>query len=459
MSSRVQTQHRRRASVVVQVMVSMTVLVGFAALTIDLGSAYRAHGELQNAADAAALAGASAFTSDLTLQSRNGANPDAAYTFSHTMLKSRVNQLSERNYTLGEPTMVDISDILTGAIDLNSADSPLDTTVATWQQHAVQVTMRRMGGDGASNGPVKYYFAPLLGMASAQAQATAVAAFDDRFAGYNVDTNGAPVIPFVVPADLFAQGVSGDGSPYDDGFGYNTADGGVDAIPDGIREFNIHGWTQDRRFGFINVGTLSVDDAAVIDQATYGVDASALAAAIGSSEFTVYDADGNPINYTFTTHPDSAFLETALATALQDHVGDVLGVLLQNGGVEADSDEDGIDSDSDSGGVDSDSDGDSVDSEDSDSDSGIDTDGDGDSDSEKVGDNDPGGDDSDADDAMSSFNITGIGFVRVMGANLTGPADSRRIWLQPVIYSGSGVVLSTTAPSSGGMIGRVRLVR
>ena len=39
-------------------------IVGFAALTIDLGILYSTKADLQNAADAAALAGVSAYTTD-----------------------------------------------------------------------------------------------------------------------------------------------------------------------------------------------------------------------------------------------------------------------------------------------------------------------------------------------------------------------------------------------------------
>lgn len=51
-------QGRRRGVVVVQVAVLLTVLLGFVALTVDVGLMYNTKAELQAAADAAALAGA-----------------------------------------------------------------------------------------------------------------------------------------------------------------------------------------------------------------------------------------------------------------------------------------------------------------------------------------------------------------------------------------------------------------
>ena len=53
-------QGRRRGVVVVQVAVLLTVLLGFVALTVDVGLMYNTKAELQAAADAAALAGAAA---------------------------------------------------------------------------------------------------------------------------------------------------------------------------------------------------------------------------------------------------------------------------------------------------------------------------------------------------------------------------------------------------------------
>ena len=51
--------NRRRGAVVAFALVMMIVLVGFASLTLDVGAIYNTRADLQNAADAAALAGAS----------------------------------------------------------------------------------------------------------------------------------------------------------------------------------------------------------------------------------------------------------------------------------------------------------------------------------------------------------------------------------------------------------------
>jgi hypothetical protein len=62
-----------RGSVTVMVALSMTVLIGLLALGIDLGALFNARSEAQRAADAAALAGASAFLEYQQAEARNAA--------------------------------------------------------------------------------------------------------------------------------------------------------------------------------------------------------------------------------------------------------------------------------------------------------------------------------------------------------------------------------------------------
>ncbi|MHC4093644.1 MAG: pilus assembly protein TadG-related protein, partial [Planctomycetota bacterium] len=59
-----ETSRRHKALVTVQVAVALTFVAGFAALSIDIGHAYWARGEIQRASDAAALAGTSSYLSD-----------------------------------------------------------------------------------------------------------------------------------------------------------------------------------------------------------------------------------------------------------------------------------------------------------------------------------------------------------------------------------------------------------
>ena len=68
---------RRRGAVAVQVSVMLVVLTGFAALTVDVGTLYNTRTDLQLAADSAAMAAASALTTDNMLRVRLGTDHSA----------------------------------------------------------------------------------------------------------------------------------------------------------------------------------------------------------------------------------------------------------------------------------------------------------------------------------------------------------------------------------------------
>ncbi|MCH8241210.1 MAG: hypothetical protein IH897_01210 [Planctomycetes bacterium] len=57
------------------------------------------------------------------------------------------------------------------------------------------------------------------------------------------------------------------------------------------------------------------------------------------------------------------------------------------------------------------------------------------------------------------YTITQIRYGRVMDIRLTGPPNQRGFFIQPISYAGGDVVISPDAPSSGGLVGRLVLVR
>ena len=60
--------------------------------------------------------------------------------------------------------------------------------------------------------------------------------------------------------------------------------------------------------------------------------------------------------------------------------------------------------------------------------------------------------------ANTEYRIVGVRFGRVMGVNVED-SNRRGLWLQPVVYNGTGIKLDPAAPSTDGMIGRVVLAR
>jgi Flp pilus assembly protein TadG len=139
-----------RGAVAVMVAVTLPVLLGFAALTIDIGQALVAKNELQDVADAGALAGARRLGSIY-----QGLSPTQQVSYSMTdpaPVYSEVQNVASQNYAAGQSIAVDIADIKIG--QWNSLNKTLTVTAAN--PNAVRVTARR---DGNANGPVSTFLA------------------------------------------------------------------------------------------------------------------------------------------------------------------------------------------------------------------------------------------------------------------------------------------------------------
>jgi len=120
------------------VVVFLPVLVGFAALVIDVGVMYNTRADLQNAADAAALAGATALASDEMTQLRLANSGVTGGTVSD-MSVGRAGEISYLNPTWGTvATSLEHSDITVGQLDLSSAGSHIASGVVPSTFNAVQ---------------------------------------------------------------------------------------------------------------------------------------------------------------------------------------------------------------------------------------------------------------------------------------------------------------------------------
>ncbi len=374
--------HRRRGAVAVFVMVILTVLIGFAALTVDVGIMYNVRGDLQQAADAAAIAGATALATDLMMTVRLGAYD----TETLAEINRRVHQVSVQNGTLGFPHLGTLpTDIRTGWIDLNSATSSAITGVASSTLNAVEVSIRCE--DNSPNGAVQFIFAPILGMTHTNIRATATAAFDDRLIGFEPLGGSNPFVPFTIHEDVY-HAVGPDTYHYDD------ITEAVAVGPDGIQEINLypHADVGNGNFGLLNIGVGNNGTLNLRRQIEEGITAEELESEIGTSLLDFFDEYGDPVTYTIGGNPG---LVATLESSMDYRVGEVIAVLLHNTAT--------------------------------------------------------------GNGANMNFRITGIRFARVMEAELNG--NNKRVWLQPASYTGRGVRTDPGAPSSGGVAGKLVLVR
>ena len=157
---------RRRAVVAVQVAVLMTVLVGFAAITIDVGVMYNTRADLQRTADAAALAAASRLVD---------------YEFGDPVELARAEALHfvEENHVMGHSVTVDtLGDVVFGQANYDGETNTYDFVETEVMPDAVRVDVKHTAD--STNGPVSLYFARIFGINSTEISASAMAVIVPR---------------------------------------------------------------------------------------------------------------------------------------------------------------------------------------------------------------------------------------------------------------------------------------
>ena len=165
--------------------VGLAMALGLMAMTIDLGQLFVGKNELQNIADAAALAGAK------KLVQEDPGNPGVATVRCSEAITTAQNVAAE-NRSFGDTMTVTAADVTLGQWDLTTgtfvrtgcSTNPLEVT-------AIQVTVRR---DGTDNPSLSSFFGGFLGHPQMNSSATAVAYLG--LAG-----TSSLSIPFAVPTN------------------------------------------------------------------------------------------------------------------------------------------------------------------------------------------------------------------------------------------------------------------
>lgn len=172
-SLRYQRSGRKRGAVAVLTMVTIPVLLCFAALAVDVGLLYNARGDLQRAADAGAMAGAGVLTSRSVDEARSAAV-----------------EFVEQNPALGRKVTVDsMKDVVFGRANYDPQANAYHFTATTILPDAVQVTVRF--ADDSPNGPLPLVFARIFGKPFADVSATAIAAVAPRDIALVADLSGS----------------------------------------------------------------------------------------------------------------------------------------------------------------------------------------------------------------------------------------------------------------------------
>jgi Flp pilus assembly protein TadG len=151
--------HGQRGVVVIWFALLLPVLLGFAGLAIDLSRLYLTKVELQNAADAAALAGA------LSVSGSSG-----SYNWSN--VTSDAQKIARNNFANGSKIQHVTIDM--GYWDPSNPASGLQAFDTGTYLPAVQVTIEI--SSTKNGGPLPFFFGSFVGITSKDVQATAIAA-------------------------------------------------------------------------------------------------------------------------------------------------------------------------------------------------------------------------------------------------------------------------------------------
>ncbi len=182
-------------TVMVMMALGLVAFLGLASLAVDMGNLYVAKNELQNVADAAALAGAR----QLIDNSNGTAVVDSTAAQAAAMGVAQTQAQLSNQASLPDASRTDLSIAFGNWNIYAGSPSTAWTTTdgsASSNSNAVQVTIQR--ASGLAYGPVTNYLAGILGYNTTNVSATATA-----YLGFaNTTTTGAVDLPIAVPSSL-----------------------------------------------------------------------------------------------------------------------------------------------------------------------------------------------------------------------------------------------------------------
>jgi Flp pilus assembly protein TadG len=267
---------RRRGVILLLTAVMLVFMVGLLALAIDVGYLEVAKAQLQQAADAAALAATAELIDDNSLSGVSNLSDEI------TKARSMAVQYAAANpVCLAIPTVdPNSSNSTAGDVVVGYLSNPSDRTQAfdfsdLNQSNAVQVTVQRTT---AENGEVKLFFARIFGSDSYAVRATATAAMVNSFSGFQAPKDGTnlEMLPFAIDKQTWDAMLAGGGT---DNWAWNQATGTYSSGADGIREVNLfpQGTGSPGNRGTVKIGTNNNSTATVESQILYGITPAQLA--------------------------------------------------------------------------------------------------------------------------------------------------------------------------------------
>lgn len=324
-------RQQRRGVVAVFVAFLLIVLMAFVAFAVDIGYIIAARAEMQNTADAAALAGASQLLDPNLLMGSPSASSAITTTMSNVRSTAQTYSLNNPCFASalaldGNTTNAIGGDIVCGTLPTpytqGAALTPTDPSTGN-APTAVQV---RVHHDTIRNGSLALFFGRILGTSSANLQATATARYQANISGFKISAPGystCKLLPFTLDVNVWNDTLAGQGP---DNWSRNKTTGAVSSGSDGIHECKLYplsngngsgngtGGLPPGNFGTVDLGAPNNSTADISRQILYGPNASDL------SYFPNNTIQLDPTSHTLTLQGD-----TGISAGVKDELTSIIG--------------------------------------------------------------------------------------------------------------------------------------
>ncbi len=241
-----------QGSILVLTAMSIVFIMISAALCLDIGYIILAEGQLQNAAEAASLAGAAELIDEGILYGDVSFEDDITFARNNAESIAFQNKAANRSLALhrNDENLPD-GGIVVGYIeDPSDPTSPLLTDNPAYY-NSVQVETSLTHD---VNGPLGLFFSAFAGTGTVQISKRATATIDDRIIGFALSDGpygeeSLMMLPFTILYDTWVEGMDGDDHPLDcpcphepdvDDYTYDPVTGAVSPGSDGIPEMKLY---------------------------------------------------------------------------------------------------------------------------------------------------------------------------------------------------------------------------
>jgi Flp pilus assembly protein TadG len=257
----------RKGVITPVVVILVIVLLGFLAFSFDLGRVALVRAQLQNAADASALAGASALATDNLILSNSNQTRDFAIgsTRAQTFAQANKYDLNACRAVVLDTT----NDVIYGTLsNPGNLSQALDTTGPS-PRNSVQITTYVNSTHGGNLG---FYFAPILNQSTTSVSATATATVRLYTVGSMKAVSGlrGAILPITMSYSDWLQMVNNQTG--NDNYSYNPNTNTISAGADGLQEQQLYPGSNvtSSNNGLVQFGTGSRSNSILQDQIVNG---------------------------------------------------------------------------------------------------------------------------------------------------------------------------------------------